>query len=91
MTAAHGPADPTDAERLWCVERHPIVLATTDVLFPWHWEGNEEDQDEAQPVFRQVEPGARDQPTANGLLAEPACRCRPEECLQAGKAVYAGK
>ena len=85
---ACGSGGLSEAERLWCVDHHSIVLDTMDVLYPYHWEGNEEAKAEALPIFQQVEDGELDQHQANLLLTEIARRYWPSEYEEGCKAAY---
>lgn len=91
VVAACGSGDLTEAERRWCAEHHPTVLDTMDVLYPWHWEGNEEYKAEARPLFEQLENGTLTQQEANLLLADMARRYWPEEYEEGCRAAYAGR
>jgi len=91
VVAACGSGDLTAAERRWCAEHHPTVLDTMDVLYPWHWEGNEEYKAEARPLFQQVEDGTLTQEEANLLLADMARRYWPEEYVEGCRAAYASR
>ncbi len=88
LVAACGADGLSDAERRWCVEHHATVLDTMDVLFPWHWEGNEAYKAEALPLFQQVEDGVLDQDEANVRLAELARRYWPAEYVQGCRAAF---
>ena len=89
--AACGSGGLSDLERAWCVDHHPVVLDTMDVLYPWHWEGNEEYKAEARPVFARLEAGELDQHEAYLLLAQLARGYWPEEYEQGCRAAFADR
>jgi hypothetical protein len=86
--AACGGGGLSEAERLWCVDHYSIVLDTMDILYPYHWEGNEEAKGEALPIFQQVERGDLGRHEANLLLTEIARRYWPLEYEEGCKASY---
>lgn len=91
VAAACGSGDLTEAQRRWCAEHHPTVLDTMDVLYPWHWDGNEAFKAEARPLFEQVEDGTLTQQEANLRLAEMARRYWPKEYAEGCRTAYAGR
>ena len=88
VVTACGGGGLSEAERLWCVDHHSTVLDTMDVLYPYHWEGNEEAKAEAQPIFQQVADGELDQHQANLALTEIAIRYWPAEYEEGCRAAY---
>ena len=85
---ACGSGGLNEAERLWCVDHHSTVLDTMDVLYPYHWEGNEEAKAEALPIFEQLERGEIGQDEANLRLTEIARRYWPAEYEEGCRAAY---
>lgn len=81
----------SDAERLWCVDHNREVLDTMDILYPFHWEGNEEAKAEALSIQRQLEDGELDQQEGNLLLAEIFHRYWPSEYERGCKAAYTAR
>ena len=77
-----------EAERLWRVDHYRTVIDTMDLLYPYHWEGNEEAKAEAQPIFPQVEDGELDQYQANLLLTEIARGYWPSEYERGCRTAY---
>ena len=88
LAVACGSGSLTDAERAWCVEHHQTVVDTMDLLFPYHWEGNEAAKEETLPIFQQLEEGAIEPQEANALLTEIIRRYWPEEYEQGCRAAY---
>ena len=88
VVTACGGGGLSEAERLWCIDHHSTVLDTMDVLYPYHWEGNEEAKAEALPIFEQLERGEIGQDEANLRLTEIARRYWPAEYEEGCRAAY---
>ena len=86
---ACGSGGLSEAERAWCMDHHRTVVDTMDLLYPYHWEGNEAAKAEALPVFQQLEAGEIDQQEADRLLTEITTRYWPAEYERGCRTAYA--